>query len=65
MHIVLNATAKFTRLQRLVFLSVSYILGIGFVSLVGKAMGADFLDRTATKTTWKPPTGSEESNRMY
>lgn len=48
-----------------VLLHVAYIVGIGVVSIVGRAMGMKFLDETATKTNWKSPTGSTDAERMY
>ena len=64
--------SKFSRLlqalQRIntaVLLHAAYILGIGIVSVVGRLMGAKFLDETATKTNWKTPTGSADPERMY
>lgn len=47
------------------FLHVAYIIGIGVVSVAGRAMGAKFLDETAKKTNWKRPTGSTDPERMY
>lgn len=49
----------------MVFLHIAYLVGIGVVSVVGKLFGARFLDETATKTNWKPPTGSQDQERMY
>ncbi|MEK9143324.1 MAG: hypothetical protein AAB481_01710 [Patescibacteria group bacterium] len=48
-----------------VLLHAAYVVGIGVVSVVGRLFGARFLDETATKTNWKPPTGSQDPNRMY
>lgn len=47
------------------FLLAAYVLGIGVVSLVGRAMGVRFLDEEVTNTNWKKPTGSKETERMY
>ena len=49
----------------MMFLLIAYLVGIGPVSIVGRLFGARFLDETATKTNWKPPTGSTDSDRMY
>jgi len=52
-------------INRVIFLHVAYVLGIGVVSVVGRAMGMKFLDETATKTNWKIPTGSTDPERMF
>lgn len=48
-----------------IFLHAAYIIGIGVVSLLGRAIGVKFLDERVTKTNWKTPTGSKERARMY
>lgn len=48
-----------------IFLHAAYIIGIGVVSVAGRALGVRFLDDVATKTNWKKPTGSKETERMY
>ncbi len=53
------------RVNTAILLHVAYALGIGVVSVVGRAFGVRFLDETAIKTNWKPPTGSTDSDRMY
>lgn len=53
------------RINTAVFLLAAYVLGIGVVSLVGRAMGVKFLDEEVTNTNWKKPTGSKETERMY
>lgn len=53
------------RINTAVFLHAAYVVGIGVVSIVGRAMGAKFLDETAKKTNWKRPTGSTDAERMY
>ncbi len=53
------------RINTAVFLHAAYVLGIGVVSVIGRAMGAKFLDETAIKTNWKPQTGSTDEERMY
>lgn len=53
------------RINTVVFLHAAYIMGIGVVSVVGRAMGVKFLDETATRTNWKLPTGSADTERMY
>ncbi len=53
------------RVNTAILLHVAYALGIGVVSVVGRAFGVRFFDETVTKTNWKPPTGSADSDRMY
>ncbi len=53
------------RINTAVFLHAAYVLGIGVVSVIGRAMGAKFLDETAIKTNWKRLTGSQDPERMY
>lgn len=60
-----RASRFLQRITTAVFLYAAYVLGIGVVSVIGRAMGAKFLDETAIKTNWKKPTGSTDSDRMY
>lgn len=53
------------RINTAVFLHAAYVVGIGVVSVVGRAFGVRFLDETAIKTNWKQPTGSADTERMY
>ncbi|MBI4066699.1 hypothetical protein HY411_03200 [Candidatus Gottesmanbacteria bacterium] len=53
------------RINTAIFLHAAYVVGIGVVSVIGRAIGVRFLDETATKTNWKRPTGSDDSTRMF
>ena len=48
-----------------VLLHAAYVVGIGVVSVIGRAFGMRFLDETAKKTNWKTPTGSTDAERMF
>ena len=53
------------RMNTAVLLHAAYVVGIGVVSVIGRAFGMRFLDETAKKTNWKTPTGSTDAERMF
>lgn len=53
------------RINTAIFLHAAYVVGIGVVSIAGRAMGMKFFDETAKKTNWKSPTGSTDAERMF
>ena len=65
MNILRRFLKTLQRINTAVFLHAAYVVGIGVVSVMGRLFGARFLDETAIKTNWKPPTGSQETERMY
>ncbi len=58
-------SGRLQRIQIALFLHAAYAVGIGVVSVVGRALGMRFLDEVAVKTNWKMPTGSMDAQRMY
>ena len=61
----LQLSRALQRINVALLLHMAYFLGIGIVSLVGRALGYRFLDESAAGSTCSAPTGSDEPERMY
>ena len=65
MNLLRRLSKVLQRVNTAVLLHAAYVVGIGVVSVAGRAMGMKFFDEEAIKTNWKRPTGSTDPERMF
>lgn len=65
MHFFRILSRRSRDITSFIFLSLSYLIGVGLTSVVGKLFGKYFLEMTPKKTTWVAHKNDSSWEHMY